>query len=1125
MFNLIKSNRMESLMQGLIEVLETPLNDPMAPEWIGVQSRGMKQWVSAQMADYFGVCANVEFMSPRQIINWALGQVGPDELELNPEILTWALFDALSLDGISPSDHGVFQPVSHYLSQDPGGQKRVMLARKLARVMDNYQIFRPQMLLAWEDGEPLAHPGDGVEEWQSRLWKQMSPKLPKVRLHRRMHEFLERAGQGNFPTMPQRICLFGISTLPPAFIEVLSTLAGATEIYQFLLTPSDQFFSYIRSPRENLSIQRHTPDLEENYFEIGNPLLASLGRSVREFQDGLEEAPYQEPLGDFFLDPLNDGGHCLLHILQSDIMGLVHRREGGVDEPVPVAPEDDSLGIHICHSPMREAQVVKDLLLDAFDRNPDLNPHEIIVMMPDIEAYTPFIEAVFSSEFPLPYAVSDRRKKLESQTLEVFMKVLGLVGSRLELTPILDLLLCPAVAEKFDIQFMEVELLEDAARRAGILWGKDGSHREEMTGAGYGENTWEFGFKRLFTGLAAVEGRQELMSEVLPAPLFEGVEADLLGRFAHFSHTLFDMLSLMEGDRRPVQWSRDLARLIRSLMGGTDAPGSDLVFLLCTVGEMGEEAGHAGFDRDISFEAVKQILEGKLDQRIAQGAFLSGGITFCNLMPMRSIPFKIVCLMGMDEASFPRQAAESGFDLMGRHPQRGDKKGRDEDRYLFLESLLSAREKLIITYTGLGIKDNGEIPCSGVVSELVDVVNQSFSFGEGEKWILEHGIHPFLPRYFSGDPKLFSFSRRQFKLASQRRLQAIHGDGQETMVQSGRAEPIPASAETMDVSLKDLIRFFRMPGRAFMVDELKITLGELEPPPQDRESFDLDFLDQYGLGRDLLNLELAESPGEPARTVPELVHDLYPRARAQGCLPFGEQGRMCWEGVVQDVVSMRDQVRSCEMPDLNPVRLSIDLDMGDFRIIGQAEDLFQLGNTDEYHCFHVGFSSLGPERLLSMWIHHLVVSQALEARGGKLSSMVLGKDPDAGKRPGIRIYGSLDGNDSSLETLMEIYGRGRMSFIPFFPRSCFALARGLEKQGFDTGKESLSKALYKASNAWFNAHSNYGESTDRYLSLYLSSPQGPINPFADVETLLAWDIPALALAVFKPLLENLDRLP
>ncbi|MCG8533427.1 MAG: exodeoxyribonuclease V subunit gamma, partial [Desulfovibrionales bacterium] len=354
-----------------------------------------------------------------------------------------------------------------------------------------------------------------------------------------------------------------------------------------------------------------------------------------------------------FEDPFHAGCAHRLGVVQSDILNLVNRRPGGEAPLLEPDPEDASLTLHACHSPMREAQVLKDLLLDAFDTIPDLAPHDVIVMMPDIEAYTPFIEAVFSSEFPLPFSISDRRKKLESQTLDAFVRILGLAGSRLELSPVLDLLLSPSIGEKFKITVQEVEEMEARAREAGILWGWDEDHRESLTGKDYGENTWAFGLKRLFTGLTIPEGEGELMSSVLPLDAFEGTDGDLLGRFAHFVHTLFDQLSGLERDRTPGEWSSHMVTLVRSLMGPEDTPESEMGFLLQTVVSLGDEADLAGFDGKISFKSLEQILGKKLDQRIAQGSFFSGGITFCNLMPMRSIPFRVVCLMGMDEASFP----------------------------------------------------------------------------------------------------------------------------------------------------------------------------------------------------------------------------------------------------------------------------------------------------------------------------------------------------------------------------------------------------------------------------------------------------------------------------------------
>ncbi|MCP4721919.1 MAG: exodeoxyribonuclease V subunit gamma, partial [Desulfobacteraceae bacterium] len=587
----------------------------------------------------------------------------------------------------------------------------------------------------------------------------------------------------------------------------------------------------------------------------------------------------------------------MLSILQSDIMNLVFRKAGSDNLPLAVDTGDDSVCIHACHSPMREAQVLKDLLLDAFEKDSGLCPHEVIVMMPDIETYAPYLEAVFSSEHSLPFSISDRRKKSESQTLEAFLKILALKDSRLEQTRVLDLLLSPAIAAKFDVLAEDLVPIEAAIREAGILWGRDGAHRKELTHAEFDENTWMFGFKRLFMGYGLAEGAGDLVEGVLPCDAFEGLEARILGKIAHFGYTLFERLADLSLSKTIGEWGGSFKNLVLSMMEKSYANEADIVFLLQTIDTFVRDGEMAGYDRKIDFSVARDIIETKLDKSISQGSFLAGNITFCNLMPMRSIPFKVVALMGMDEPSFPRKPVAVGFDLIKKYSKPGDKQERDEDRYLFLESLLSARDRLIITYTGMSIKDNSPIPCSGVVEEFKDVIKDSFEFPEKFDFCFHHPLHPFSPVYFSQQDfhqaqTFFSFSQDQCKIAvSQVAMEKEDAglDSADFLPGGFSLDPKDtAPVKTMDqevrsVTIDELINFFRNPVEFFVTRRLNLSFPGIEELAPDREDFQLSGLSRYGLGSYYM--------GRTPKT------DLYPLVRAAGLLPFGQKGRSEWDRV------------------------------------------------------------------------------------------------------------------------------------------------------------------------------------------------------------------------------------
>ena len=1144
MLHLVKSNRMELLVQALADVTAHGPQDPFVPEWICVQSRGMKQWISLELAKMRGISARLNFLFPGDLIQHFLDQRQPDRTVLDVDALVWAVYARLD----EASKASSLAALAAYFEADATGRKQMQLARQIAGILDDYQVYRPDMLMNWENGGPLQEPENPTEIWQSWLWRKIVSTSRAGSLPLVMKELITAAAEKTLPDLPHRISLFGVSAVPPSFLSVYSALD--TEVFLFLLSPSNQYFFDMVSPgqMDRITLKKESragPDPAEDHWEISHPLLASLGRSSRKFQALLETGEYLEPFPDLFVDPADTaadtGSVILLSQLQSDILNLTFRQPDRGSEPLPVDPKDTSLCVHVCHSPMREAQVLKDLLLNTFVRDPETAPHDVIVMMPDIEAYAPYIQAVFSREPAVPFSISDRRHKAESPVIEAFLNILDLSGSRLEQSRVMDLLLSPAIAETFDFPPAEIRELTQMVRRSGIFWGMDPDHRQALTGKAFRENTWQFGFEWLFMGMAMPAGTEFLVNQVLPCPFAEGTDAGILGRFAHFCHTLFSHLNAMGGRHTPEQWERRFTALIQEMITLTPAREPDVRFLFQVCQDLTRAADTAGFSGTIGFPAARDLVMSKLDQTVSRGGFMTGGVTFCNLVPMRSIPFKVVALMGMDETAFPRKVFPRSFDLMTKDPRPGDKNLREEDRTLFLETLLSARRRLIITYTGMDIRDNSPLPCSGVVSELADVVNAGFVFPSGYRWWVTHRLHPFDPAYFDDTPALFSYSDEQCQIARSRAGQELPGPvtsgtglvSSETvpvssairpessgtvLVSSGTgAEPPgmvtrPSGAGTEaspgkdagapeTISLDSLGRFFTRPLTVFYQTCPEMVFPELEEPLPDREPFQVTGLDRYAMGSWILEKEVPESG--------------YWLARASGCLPLGNQGRLAWQDLVHAVRPIQTLARKW-VPDTPCEPVSVDLALAGSRIQGTVGDLYEVEGT-VVRCV-TDFGRIHARRLIRNWILHLAVT--LMMPDIPVTTRIIGADPFRPKTVGMQTFTPVgDAARSCLADLAALYGHGLKHPWPFFPETGLVLARSLAEDQYEMENDAMTRAMKKARSVWFTPHSGTGEKTDRYTAVWLA---GQPDPFDALAHLRASGIVTHALAVFKPLLAHLE---
>jgi exodeoxyribonuclease V gamma subunit len=1089
---------MENLIDAMASVLKEVPDNPMMPEWIGIQSRGMKQWISMQMAHTFGVCTNMHFFFPRQMVDKILTGFNPPEEQnesLNEDLLFWSVMKLIREN----RSKELLPDIEHYIREDATGKKLYQLSMKIANVFDDYQVYRPGMLIDWQTKKKHETLKDPVARWQADLWSQLVSKDPPNHLAFRIHLFLEKVSlrKINRYYLPLRMSLFGISALPEIFLQVFDKISEVMDINLFLLTPSNQFFFDIKSARQigRMAVNRET--LTGLYYEMTNPLLSSLGTSGKGFYSCLEAFHYHEPFEDLFQDPA-DESHTMLAQLQSDILNLVHRKQGHKDAPVAISASDTSIGIHACHSPMREAQVLKDLLLNEFEKDPELAPHDIIVMMPDIEAYAPFIESVFARELPLPFSISDRKKRLESEPLDAFLKILALKNSRLELSGVLDLLLSESIAQNFNITFDDIIRIEKMAKNAKILWGRNADHRLSLGLPPFEENTWQFGLQRLFMGMVMPEDHEDLVQGILPCHSFEGLELEVLGKFAAFCHALFSCLDGLDGQKTIGKWCKNLKHISASLMDRNFKNSEDLAFLNLTIDQLRENAQKAGFNKAISFDVVSSYIERKLDLNISQGNFLSGNITFCNVTPMRSIPFKIVALMGMDETSFPRQAFTPGFNLIKKYPDPGDKIQRDEDRYLFLETLLSARSKLVITYTGMSIQDNSIIPCAGVVSELLDTMDQSFVFPKGYQYHFFHPIHPFNEAYFNQTGPFFSFSKDNFHIA-----RALSQDRSkkctfiQPFLEKDSKEPLSA------LLLDEMIRFFKNPVKGFLTQGLNIKIPDMEEHESNREAFSISGLDQYSLGSFLVEKKCKSSN----------ENGFYPVLKAMGSLPFGEKGKLEYERILNTAGPVMDAVRSLSSKKQLPA-IAQEIPVDGLKVSAN------LSNIREDAAYFLTYGKLNGARLVSAWIRHLFLNLAAPC-GYPKKTILIGRDPK-GKKPVLTcLFPVLDSKARSyFKKLVRIYINGIKSPFYFFCETAWQFVQAISKKDYELSRDPVLRAMNQSKASWYGGYNQTGEKENRYISLMVEHN----DPFESVDALILSGFARNAVIVYKPLLENLKIL-
>ncbi|EJX9353235.1 exodeoxyribonuclease V subunit gamma [Escherichia coli] len=1041
MLRVYHSNRLdvlEALMEFIVE--RERLDDPFEPEMILVQSTGMAQWLQMTLSQKFGIAANIDFPLPASFIWDMFVRVLPEipkESAFNKQSMSWKLMTLLP----QLLEREDFTLLRHYLTDDSDKRKLFQLSSKAADLFDQYLVYRPDWLAQWETGHLVEGLGE-AQAWQAPLWKALveythqlgQPRWHRANLYQRFIETLESATTCP-PGLPSRVFICGISALPPVYLQALQALGKHIEIHLLFTNPCRYYWGDIKDPAYLAKLltrqRRHSfEDRELPLFrdsenagqlfnsdgeqDVGNPLLASWGKLGRDYIYLLSDLESSQEL-DAFVDVTPDN---LLHNIQSDILELENRAVAGVnieefsrsDNKRPLDPLDSSITFHVCHSPQREVEVLHDRLLAMLEEDPTLTPRDIIVMVADIDSYSPFIQAVFGSapaDRYLPYAISDRRARQSHPVLEAFISLLSLPDSRFVSEDVLALLDVPVLAARFDITEEGLRYLRQWVNESGIRWGIDDDNVRELELPATGQHTWRFGLTRMLLGYA-MESAQGEWQSVLPYDESSGLIAELVGHLA----SLLMQLNIW---RRGLAQERPLEEWLpvcRDMLNAFFLPDAETEAAMTLIEQQWQaiiaEGLGAQYGDAVPLSLLRDELAQRLDQERISQRFLAGPVNICTLMPMRSIPFKVVCLLGMNDGVYPRQLAPLGFDLMSQKPKRGDRSRRDDDRYLFLEVLISAQQKLYISYIGRSIQDNSERFPSVLVQELIDYIGQShylpgdeaLNCDESEARVKAHltCLHtrmPFDPQNYQPGERQ-SYAREWLPAASQA------GKAHSEFVQ-----PLPFTLPET-VPLETLQRFWAHPVRAFFQMRLQVNFRTEDSEIPDTEPFILEGLSRYQINQQLLNALVEQDDAER----------LFRRFRAAGDLPYGAFGEIFWETQCHEMQQLADRVIACRQPGQS---MEIDLACNGVQITGWLPQVQPDG------LLRWRPSLLSVAQGMQLWLEHLVYC----ASGGNGESRLFLRKDGEWRFPPLAAEQALH----YLSQLIEGYREGMSAPLLVLPES------------------------------------------------------------------------------------------
>ena len=1095
---LYHSNDLDALAAAFQRRLaDYPRTSLLAPTPVVVPHRGLGRWLGLWLADRCGIAANLDFMLPGEFV-WrtlrALEPAIPDELGLDAETLQWRLHRLL----VDPAllEQPELAPVRHYLA--PGDDlelRRLQLARGLAGCYSRYLLARPDWIEAWSAGaRPAGLEADDAALWQGLLWRACDQQMraeaglglgeAAAALRRATRDL-----QLHEDRLPPAVLAFGISQLPPLFLDYLLALANYRPLHLFFLNACSHYWEPGVAERVRLRHEvralRRGEQPQEVLFDIGNPLLAATGRQGGEFLQLLftsgvaDNLPEVEEPG----YPLGERG-TLLGALQRSLRDL----EPEID---PVVGGDESIQFHACHSPLREVQVLHDRLVRLLADDAGLKPRDVLVLAPDIGVYAPYVRAVFgSATHTIRYNISDRSAVDEHPIVAVFRDLLGLPAMPLDVPSVVAILETPPVARRLGLDPEQLADLRQWIADTGIRWGLDGDHRAAM-GAGETDlNSWAHGLERMLLG-AAVDRDDVLVADrVLPYSQIEGRGAEAAGNLAWFIRHLGRLRAAMSSPRGIEDWTRLLTRdLFEALF--QPAPDDDderraADHVLAALDRLRRSAAAAGSEVPIPWSAMREALEPLLADTPARQAFLSGGVTFASMVPMRSVPARVVCLLGLNDGDFPRRSRPPQFDLMARHPRVGDRSPVEDDRYLFLEALISARDVLYLSHVGRGINDGEPREPSPLVKELLSFINH----GRQRVTMVQHPLQPFsIHAYDPSQPATQSADPAWLPAATA--VTAPLADEPRFTEPAAPAATAATANEALEpIDINDLVRFFRNPARAWLEAHCALYLKDYSPELDGKDPLEADGLSAWHLRRRLVERAL-ENAGEMPPGLPDR------RFLAAGDVPPGSVGRQLvadWAAALAPFARRVHRIEHQLGPaERVPVATQVATGEGPVQVSGM---LPLRAGSQLFSWVPSSLHKVG--RILPPLVSHLLLS----TRGDDGESVALGLSGDPAAADRLRLCG-FDGGPW-LADLVALYRRGQRSPLPLFSATAYAWVAAR------THKPRSAERLLR--EAWQGSYSGPpGECSDPHIAL-LTRGWTEDELFGD-------DFRDTALKVFGPLFE------
>lgn len=844
MGNIYSSNRLESLCRTLAENIRKPKADVFGKEIIITETAGMNAWLKTQMAQHTGVFANFEFLSQDGLIAGIYQLLFDKKLENNIDALKYEIYKLLDIKEFKDS----FTDVAGYYKEND--LRRIQLSEKTANLFDQYQLYRNDMIVVWENGKLST--GNPSEKWQQWLWTKLNVESRSKTRDRIMAEMESNKNllKKAFPA----ISFFGITIYTQFHLDFYRALEKYTDINFYLCLPA-------------------------NHKEFQNELLLNFGAKAKELAGMFD-------IKDF--EAVENKADTLLARIQNQILNNSTSSE---------FTEDESLQVNSCYTPAREAECVYNYLLDLFDKDRSLKPGDVLVAATDINKYAPFIRAVFSNApVKIPFLVSGAASSSEDTMAATLEQILNFREEDLTSEKVISLLEQKRIKQRFGIE--DCDYIRAMVQKANIRFGRENRAEDDTQYV-----SWKYGLDKIILGYAMLTDNEYKASDSLALFPFREAEGsssyDLL-KLKAFVERLEFVLDEQSNPRTLTEWKNFLLEDVLEKMVCHDDFNKD------DREEMSGIYKALGFINDLElkekvpFAVFLEELDSKLFTLPRETKLNTGRVTVSSPTQVRGLPYRVICFLGLNNDIFPRKDQYPGFDLLGEEYRQGDRSRKETDKYLFMDTLLAAREKIYMSYTGQSVKNNSEIPPSLVVDTLT-------SFLGREDMAVKHPLHGFSSHYQKDSRRLFTYLYSQA-----------------ASVYSTREKE---DKEPAEATVRDLVDFFKAPVDWYFNNILDISYNDAESTLSETEIFELDSLQEWKVKRDFIKLADDESSSYVAKGIKE------------GYLPLKSGAVVTLEKIREDINQLKTTYQEL-IGSRQEDKIVVDIKVNNIRISGTIDSVY-----------------------------------------------------------------------------------------------------------------------------------------------------------------------------------------